>query len=190
MHSFFLQFSLTASAMPLLETNLRRNSHLISSSSNLTSSTSSSISPPVPSETQEIAIPSTQTPIPISIKPIPLDWEQPPPSEIGTFSDLVLISDCTYNSDFFIPLIESTIKLLSNNIKTESDAIDTIKADKPLVLLSKKHRHEDEESFWKESEKRGLKWKLITGRNGWGDKIEGGKTVYEGWGIWIGWLEG
>lgn len=177
-----------------------------------------------------------------------LDWEQSLPVELetreggaGSCSDLVLISDCTYNPAFFGPLLDTVVSLLSTSQDQDQDEryqssaksnrrsleassrhqsnstkrgtvepsldvrLDLEELDgKGLVIMSKKHRHEDEESFWKESEKRRLRWNLVEGRDGWntvhadgreGQKLEDSsdanneENVYQGWGIWIGWLD-
>ena len=177
-----------------------------------------------------------------------MDWERSLPVELESResdatsrSDLVLISDCTYNPAFFGPLLDTVVSLLStaqdqdqheryqssaksnrqspasssrhqsNSTKREDIGssldvrLDLEELDgKALVVMSKKHRHEDEESFWTESEKRRLRWRLVEGRDGWntvhadgreGQELEDtsdanqDENSYKGWGIWIGWLD-
>lgn len=237
--SHICSFLFPASALPLLETNLSLNSHFFDSASSRGSNDDST------TEHRE-GVSSTSSCV--QYRSMASDWEQTLPVELESRegdarsrSDLVLISDCTYNPSFFGPLLDTVVSLLSTSQDQDQDEryqssaksnrrspasssrhqsnstkredvessldvrLDLGELDgKALVVMSKKHRHEDEGSFWTESEKRRLRWKLVEGRDGWntvhadgreGQGLEGfsdankEENVYEGWGIWIGWLD-
>ncbi|EMC91111.1 hypothetical protein BAUCODRAFT_127028 [Baudoinia panamericana UAMH 10762] len=66
----------------------------------------------------------------------PLDWERPLPETIqDRKNDLVIVSECTYNSDTLQPLV-STLQAL------------TVRSPKAVIVVSTKTRHESEAAFF------------------------------------------
>jgi hypothetical protein len=100
-----------------------------------------------------------------------LDWELSSQSTTINFGEftLVLVADCTYNPSSFAAL-SSTISLaLSGSPNSQ-------------CILSKKHRHVDEDSLWPSLQRAGLTHELIAGSDARLD--DGSLYTYTGWGIY------
>ncbi|KAK0553914.1 hypothetical protein OC846_002311 [Tilletia horrida] len=88
--------------------------------------------------------------------PVHLNWtDSALPGELSQQTDLVLISDCTYNSTFYKPLAQTLTRLSPRS-----------------CILAKKHRHEDEKVLWNifgEEEQRDehgtFQWVLVKGHS-------------------------
>ena len=76
----------------------------------------------------------------------------------GAVPDLILISDCTYNPDYFVPL---------------ANVIAIIASASTTVLLSKKHRHADEEQLWGRLADAALEATLVLGQDPSGEDYHG-----------------
>ncbi|KAK0261862.1 hypothetical protein LTS09_003955 [Friedmanniomyces endolithicus] len=66
----------------------------------------------------------------------PLDWEQPlPKGLLGRKNDLVIVSECTYNTDTLQPLVNTLQALLA-------------RSPKAVIVVSTKTRHDSEAAFF------------------------------------------
>ncbi|KDN41686.1 hypothetical protein K437DRAFT_258170 [Tilletiaria anomala UBC 951] len=101
------------------------------------------------------------------------NWKVEHLGEADRQPDLILVSDCTYNQDYFDDLCDvlrtflaprrspAVLALPSNDESKHSAKL----APPSTCLLSKKHRHPDEESLWPKLRARGLRWELLAGEN-------------------------
>jgi len=66
----------------------------------------------------------------------PLDWEAPLPNEVSSRShDLIIVSECTYNTDTLQPLVNTLTAL-------------TKRSPKAAIVVSTKKRHDSESAFF------------------------------------------
>ncbi|KAF2725579.1 hypothetical protein K431DRAFT_309204 [Polychaeton citri CBS 116435] len=66
----------------------------------------------------------------------PLDWEAPLPSAVATRPyDLIIVSECTYNTSTLKPLVDTLVRL-------------TTQRPKSVVVVATKTRHPDEAQFF------------------------------------------
>lgn len=66
----------------------------------------------------------------------PLDWEQPLPEKLqNRTNDLIIVSECTYNTDTLQPLVSTLSALVT-------------RSPKAVIVVSTKTRHESEASFF------------------------------------------
>lgn len=66
----------------------------------------------------------------------PLDWEQPLPPDLAKRSnDLIIVSECTYNSDTLRPLVKTLVALLR-------------RSPRAVILVATKTRHSSERVFF------------------------------------------
>lgn len=66
----------------------------------------------------------------------PLDWEAPLPKDVHSrVHDLIIVSECTYNTDTLQPLVD-TLKAL------------TTRSPKAVIVVSTKTRHDSEAAFF------------------------------------------
>ena len=66
----------------------------------------------------------------------PLDWEQPLPKIVQSRThDLIIVSECTYNTDTLQPLVDTLLALLA-------------RSPKAVILVSTKTRHDSEAAFF------------------------------------------
>ena len=66
----------------------------------------------------------------------PLDWEQDLPLSLqNRTNDLIIVSECTYNTDTLRPLVSTLLAL-------------TIRSPKAVIIVSTKTRHESEAAFF------------------------------------------
>ncbi|KAK4561101.1 hypothetical protein LTR86_005056 [Recurvomyces mirabilis] len=66
----------------------------------------------------------------------PLDWEVPlPPSLHNRTNDLIIVSECTYNTDTLAPLVGTLVNLLA-------------RSPKAVIVVSTKTRHPSEAGFF------------------------------------------
>lgn len=66
----------------------------------------------------------------------PLDWEQPLPERYqNRTNDLIIVSECTYNTDTLQPLVNTLLSLVT-------------RSPKAVVVVSTKTRHESENAFF------------------------------------------
>lgn len=66
----------------------------------------------------------------------PLDWEQDlPPRLQNRTNDLIIVSECTYNTDTLQPLVSTLLAL-------------TVRSPKAVIIISTKTRHESEAAFF------------------------------------------
>ncbi|KAK4540246.1 hypothetical protein LTR36_009651 [Oleoguttula mirabilis] len=66
----------------------------------------------------------------------PLDWEQPLPDAFQTrTNDLIIVSECTYNTDTLQPLVNTLRNLVA-------------RSPKAVIILSTKTRHDSEAAFF------------------------------------------
>ncbi|ODQ51694.1 S-adenosyl-L-methionine-dependent methyltransferase [Saitoella complicata NRRL Y-17804] len=72
---------------------------------------------------------------------VELDWTEPLPEHYKTSFGLVIMTDCTYNSAYFEPLVGVIDAVLNNNNR---------------LLMAYKRRHEDEKEFFELMEAKGL----------------------------------
>ncbi|BFZ62705.1 hypothetical protein YB2330_003815 [Saitoella coloradoensis] len=72
---------------------------------------------------------------------VELDWTEPLPEHYKTSFGLVIMTDCTYNSAYFEPLV---------------GVIDTVLHSNNRLLMAYKQRHEDEKQFFELMEAKGL----------------------------------
>jgi hypothetical protein len=67
---------------------------------------------------------------------LPLDWLEPLPAKLQSrTNDLIIVSECTYNSDTLEPLVGMLLSL-------------TIRSPKAVIVVSTKTRHESEAVFF------------------------------------------
>lgn len=67
---------------------------------------------------------------------LPLDWEDPLPDKIQSRpNDLIIVSECTYNSDTLQPLVQTLLALL-------------VRSPKAVIVVSTKTRHDSEAVFF------------------------------------------
>ncbi|CZT17978.1 uncharacterized protein RCC_03817 [Ramularia collo-cygni] len=67
---------------------------------------------------------------------LPLDWLEPLPAKLQTrTNDMIVVSECTYNSDTLEPLVEMLLTL-------------TVKSPKAVIVVCTKTRHESEAVFF------------------------------------------
>ncbi|KAK3718931.1 hypothetical protein LTR37_004847 [Vermiconidia calcicola] len=65
-----------------------------------------------------------------------LDWEQPLPKRLQTrMNDLIIVSECTYNTDTLQPLVQTLLNLVA-------------RSPKAVLVVSTKTRHESEAAFF------------------------------------------
>lgn len=68
---------------------------------------------------------------------LPLDWEQPLPARLQSrTNDLIIVSECTYNTDTLQPLVDTLLAILK-------------RSPKAVIVVSTKTRHSSEAAFFK-----------------------------------------
>ncbi|KAK3699998.1 hypothetical protein LTR37_016158 [Vermiconidia calcicola] len=73
-----------------------------------------------------------------------LDWEQPLPERLQKrTNDLIIVSECTYNTDTLQPLVQTLLNLIA-------------RSPKAVIVVSTKTRHESEAAFFDMMKKAGL----------------------------------
>lgn len=90
-----------------------------------------------------------------------LDWCEVSPGTLP--SDVVLVSDCTYNPSSFAALSRAIATLLQPRQSNTDDGRDP---RLPVCVLAKKHRHADEEALWCALADAGLVSSLLCGADG------------------------
>jgi hypothetical protein len=73
-----------------------------------------------------------------------LDWEKPLPNALqNRVNDLIIVSECTYNTSTLQPLVTTLLNL-------------TVRSPKAVIILATKTRHESEKEFFKLMKDQGL----------------------------------
>lgn len=74
----------------------------------------------------------------------PLDWERSLPEKLqNRTNDLIIVSECTYNTDTLQPLVSTLLSL-------------TVRSPKAVIIVSTKTRHESEAAFFEMIRDQGL----------------------------------